>query len=345
MLRRIPLRQIPHFRDVAVCDRQARFIRTEGDSPQGILVEGRRMGKASGLLTRKIVRQVPQANRSAKSLARINAAGRKPSPFGTERHLHDRVVILPRLAGFFLRPVDGHLPNADVAALRAEDKPVAVRAERQGLYGSIPTLAEDAVGLCPFRRQTPESNRTVGCPADQPTTIGAEGKPMNWSLVSVEREYSAGGVDRAEIPQSNRALLAACGQPAPVGRKRSRTGGHFVPVQWTPPDRAQLLSEPIDCSQRPLPSIPAQRGSPHAQEETLLWLHSNVAGMSRELLHLTDLPVGVLRLLFFRFNFPGFIDRIACKHRYNQECECDAELHPPTSCGFFVDARLDELPL
>src|SRR5262249_43468589 len=154
---------------------------------------------------------------------------------------------------------------------------------------------------------------------------------------------------RAEIPESNRALLAAGGQPASVGRKRSRAGCHLVPVQWTPPGRAQLLSEPIDCSQRPFPSILAQRGSPHAQEETLLWLHSNVAGMSSELLHLTDLPVGVLRLLFFRpsylcvllgsqflrFSFTGFIDRVACKPRYNQECQCNAELHPPTAFGIF----------
>src|SRR5262249_57618385 len=119
------------------------------------------MGKASGLLTRKIARQVPQANRSIKAAARIGAGGRKPSPFGTEQHLHDRDVILPRLAGFFLRPVDGHLPDADVAALRAEDKPVAVRAERQGLYGSIPAFAEYAVRLCPFPLQTPHSNRAV----------------------------------------------------------------------------------------------------------------------------------------------------------------------------------------
>src|SRR5438270_235637 len=110
------------------------------------------MGKASGVATRKIGRQIPQANRSAKILARTGAAGREPSPFGTEQDLHDRDVILPRLAGFFLRPVDGHFPDADVAALRAEDKPVAVRAERQGLYGSVPAFAEYAVGLCPFRR-------------------------------------------------------------------------------------------------------------------------------------------------------------------------------------------------
>src|SRR5262249_28821036 len=125
------------------------------------------MGKASGLLTRKIARQVPQANRSIKAAARIGAGGRKPSPFGTEQHLHDRNVILPRLAGFFLQPVDGHLPDADVAVLRAEDEPVAVRAERQGPYGSIPASAEYAVGLCPFRRQTAESNRAVGGTADR----------------------------------------------------------------------------------------------------------------------------------------------------------------------------------
>ena len=63
---------------------------------------------------------------------------------------------------------------------------------------------------------------------------------MNRSLVSVEREYVVGRVDRSEIPESKRALLAAGGQPAPVGGKRSRAGGHFVPMQWTPPDCEQL---------------------------------------------------------------------------------------------------------
>src|SRR5690348_18470949 len=95
------------------------------------------MGKAPGLLTRT-GRQIPQANRSAKILARTGAAGREPSPSGTEQDLHDREVILPRLAGLFLRAVDGHLPHADVPTLRAENKPVALRTEREGLYGSIP---------------------------------------------------------------------------------------------------------------------------------------------------------------------------------------------------------------
>src|SRR5262249_25308933 len=164
-----------------------------------------------------------------------------------------------------------------------------VRAERQGPYGSIPASAEYAVGLYPFRRQTPESNRAVGGTADQPTAVGAEGKPMNRSLVSVKRARWVGRVDRAELPESNRALLAAGRQPASVGRKRNRAGGHLVPVQWTPPGRAQLLSEPIDCSQRPFPSILTQRGSLLAEEETLLWLHSNVASMSSEPLHFADL--------------------------------------------------------
>src|SRR5271166_1069910 len=217
MLGRILLGQIPHFRDVAVCNCQARFIRIEGDGQQGILVaERRRMGKSPGVLTRKIARQIPQANRSAITVTRTGAAGRKPSSPGTEQDLHDGDVILPRLAGFFLRPVDGHLPDADVAALGAENKPVAVRAERKGLYGSIPSFVEYAVGFCPFCRQTPEPNRAVGSAADQPTTVGAEGKPMNRSLVSVERKYSAGRVDRAEIPEPNCALIAAGGQPAPV---------------------------------------------------------------------------------------------------------------------------------
>src|SRR6516164_9068101 len=255
MLRRILLRQIPHFRDVAVCNRQARFIRIEGDGQQGSFVESRRMGKASGVLTGKIGRQIPQANRSVVTIARTRAAGRKPSPSGTEQNLHDRDVILPLLAGFFLRPVDGHLPDADVPALRAEDKPVAVRTEREGLYGSIPAFVEYAVGLCPFRRQTPESNRAVGSTADQPATVGAKGKPMNRSLVSIEREHSADGVDGAEIPESNCAVLAAGGQPTLIGRKRSRADGRLVSVQWTPPGRAQLMSESIDRSQRPFLSI------------------------------------------------------------------------------------------
>jgi hypothetical protein len=56
MLRRILLRQIPHFRDVAVGYREARFIRTEGDGQQGILDESGRMGKAPGVLSRKFCR-------------------------------------------------------------------------------------------------------------------------------------------------------------------------------------------------------------------------------------------------------------------------------------------------
>jgi hypothetical protein len=92
----------------------------------------------------------------------------------------------------------------------------AVRAEREGLYGSIPAFVEYSIWLCSFRRQTPEPNRAVGSTADQPTTVGAEGKPMNRSLVSVE--HSAGRVDGAEIPESNCAVFAAGGQPMLVGR-------------------------------------------------------------------------------------------------------------------------------
>lgn len=87
-------------------------------------------------------------------------------------------------------------------------------------------------------------------------------------------------------------------------------------MQWMPPGRAQLLSEPIDCSQRPFPSILAQRGSLHAQEETLLWLRSNVAGVPTKRLNHPDRFVCCLGLLlFFQPTAAATATRIAANPR------------------------------
>src|SRR5262245_48221052 len=72
--------------------------------------------------------------------------------------------------------------------------------------------------------------------------------------------------------------------------------------------------------------------------------------MSSELLHLTDLPVGVLRLLFFQPSypglfrcFPGFVDRVARKPRDHDESSSDICTLSVTLSDLLVGTRPDEL--
>jgi hypothetical protein len=84
-------------------------------------------------------------------------------------------------------------------------------------------------------------------------------------------------------------------------------------VQWTPPDRLQLLSEPIDCSQRPFPSILAQRGRIDAQQKAALGLCPNVAGIPRQPLDYANSFVCCYGLLALAPNKRGK-NRQACSH-------------------------------